>query len=133
MERIRRMNWVTQSLQVSIVWGCLMLVAGCSSTHQATAGIPEIQGVWRHSEDGFRSLQSSLTFEFYRNQFRVNGYPDVYARGQYSFETQPQGAYQLSLRLEENRGFDLSKLQIKTTGERILFIDRKRYRRILRH
>lgn len=133
MERIGGMNRVTQSLQVSIVWGCLMLGNGCSSTPQEVTGVPEIQGVWRHSEGRLPHVEPSLTFEFQRNQFRVSGYPDIYARGQYSFEALPQGAYQLSLRPEESRGFEMSKLQIQTTGGRILFIDHKMYRRILRH
>lgn len=127
------MNWVTQSLQVRVVWGCLMFGGGCSSTPQETTSIPEIQGVWRYSEGKLPHVEPSLTFEFQSNHFRVSGHPDIYARGQYSFETLPQGAYQLNLRPEESRGFEMNKLQIQTTGGRILFIDHKMYRRILRH
>lgn len=127
------MNRITQSLQVSVIWTGIVMGSACSSIPQASNSIPEIQGVWRYSDGHWPQAKSSLTFEFQGNQFRVSGYPDIYAHGQYSFEPLPQGVYQLNLNPQESRSFEMSKLQVQTTGGRILFIDRKLYRRILRH
>lgn len=129
------MRWVNQSLQQSIIFSTVLLSMGCSSMshEQQPLGIPEIQGVWRHSAGKLPHAEPSLTFEFQRDQFRVSGPPDIYARGQYTFQIKSSGAYKLVLMPEVSRNLEVSSLQIQTTGDRILFIDQKMYRRILRH
>ena len=127
------MSWVTQSLQSTIILGCLALSVGCSSLSQErAAGIPEIQGVWRYSEGKMPHDEPSLTFEFQRDQFRVSGHPDIYAYGKYDFEQHPQGGYEVALAPEESRGFETRRIQVQPTGGRLLLIDRVSYRKILR-
>ena len=127
------MSWVTQSLQSTIILGCLALSVGCSSLSQdQAAGIPEIQGVWRYSEGKMPHVEPSLTFEFQRDQFRVSGHPDIYAYGKYEFEMNLQGGYEVALAPEESRGFEARNIQVQPTGGRLLLIDRITYRKILR-
>lgn len=120
--------------KLASVWlACMLLNIGCSTISENSSGIPEIQGVWRYSEGALAHTQPSLTYEFQQDHFRVNGYPNIYAHGKYSFEMSERGGYQVVLAPEASQGFEVRTLQIQATGGRILLIDRKTYRRILRN
>lgn len=126
------MNGVRQSLQYAIAGIILSSNLGCSILSQENTGIPEIQGVWRSSDEGGLPVkQIATTYEFQQNHFRVNAYKQ-YAVGKYSFKMSEQGVYQLVLKPTESRNFELRKLQLQPTGGRILLINGKIYRRILR-
>lgn len=123
---------VKQSSLFSLLIACLMLSAACSSFSSKSGGIPEIQGVWRYSEGKLPHAEPSLTFEFQRDQFRVSGHPDVYARGRYTFTPSASGGYELVLLPEDSHEFTLKTIKVQPTGGRLLLIDRMTYRRILR-
>lgn len=133
MELIIGMSGSRGRGQASLMLACLVLSAGCSTLSEESAGIPEIQGVWRSSEGGSLPMQASLTYEFQGEHFRIIGYPDIYARGKYNFEMSERGGYQVALAPEESQSFEPHTIQVQPTGGRILLIDRKIYRRILRH
>lgn len=127
------MNWLRGSQRVSMMLACLMLNTACSMVSEESGGIPEIQGVWRYSDGIIPHVRSSLTYEFQQGRFRVSGYPNIYAYGNYAFKMSEHGGYQVALVPEEGQGFEPRTIQIQPTGGRILLIDHKIYRRILRH
>lgn len=126
------MSLVTQIFQSIVIFAFLSLSMGCSSFGSNTTGIPEIQGVWRYSKGKLPHVEPSLTFEFQGDQFRVNGPPDVHARGRYEFESSAEGGYEMVLLPEKSRAFELRALKVQPIDGRLLLIDRLSYRKILR-
>ncbi|HPY40148.1 MAG TPA: hypothetical protein PLM98_06485 [Thiolinea sp.] len=126
------MSWIKGRFQYILLLGCSLLIMGCSHLSHEASGIPEIQGVWRHSTAKMPSLERSLTFEFQQDKFRVSGYPHIYARGSYDFTMSSRGGYEVALMPEESRNFELRSILVQPTGGRILLIDRLIYRKILR-
>ncbi|TXH67855.1 MAG: hypothetical protein E6Q83_16345 [Thiothrix sp.] len=124
---------VTVQFKVLLL-ACILVNTGCSNTSSyESTGIPEIQGVWRYSDSTLPTMGASLTYEFQEDQFRVIGHPDIHAYGNYQFEKAERGGYQIALAPAESQGFAAKTIQVQPTGGRILIIDQRSYRRILRH
>ena len=124
---------MTQCLQSVVVLFFVGLAAGCSSLSREAQSIPEIQGIWRYSENRHHpSTESLWTYEFQADQFRVSAAPSSYAHGFYTFKPESGGAYTLNLKVKERRNFEDNQIKVQPLGGQMLIINQNLYRRILR-